>query len=67
MALTLPEAQRVALWFVDVHGRVDPYPGGTRELPAGRSVLPGVAVDAPCVDMVLIIAAGDARVEHRLA
>ncbi|HMG22794.1 MAG TPA: hypothetical protein VK607_15780 [Kofleriaceae bacterium] len=66
VSLTLPEAQRVSLWFVDAHGRVDPYPGGMRELPAGPNLLSGVTVDRPCVDMVLIIATRDARFERTL-
>jgi hypothetical protein len=66
VSLTLPEAQRVVLWFVDAHGRIDRYPGVERELPAGPSLLPGVTVDPPCVDMTLIIATRDGRLERAL-
>jgi hypothetical protein len=67
VALTLPEPQRVSMWFVDAHGRVDPYTEGERELPAGPNLLPGVTVDPPCLDMTLIIATRDARFERMIS
>jgi len=67
VSLTLPQAQRVALWFIDAHSRIDAYPGGERELPPGPTLLPGVTVDQPCVDMKLVIATPDGRLERTLA
>lgn len=64
VSLTLPAPQHASIWFVDAHGRVDPYPGGERELAAGPNLLPGVTVDAPCVDMTLVVALPGGRFEQ---
>jgi hypothetical protein len=62
IVVTLPGPESVAVWFVDAHGRVDRLMDeGARHLGAGAQAVPGSAVvDAPCVDMWLVLATGAA-------
>jgi hypothetical protein len=69
IAVTLAQPDRVSVWFVDRNGHIDRYPD---EIPptlaAGDTVLPGaVVVDAPCVDMRLIVQTSAGRLERALS
>lgn len=62
VVVTLPRPAPVDAWFVDARGRVDRlWPGGPRPLPAGPQALPdSVTVEAPCVDLFLVVVSGAA-------
>ena len=57
IAVTLPAAESVSVWFVDAQGRVDRFPEAQPlALGAGENLLPGaVVVDEPCVDLHLVV------------
>jgi hypothetical protein len=65
IVVTQSRASRVAAWFVDARGQVDrAFEAGAIELPAGESSLPGsVVIDAPCVDLSLVVVFGAASLE----
>jgi hypothetical protein len=60
IVVTLPRSDRVEVWFVDAHGRIDRLlPEGAVDLGAGERALPGSAVvEAPCVDLWMVVATG---------
>jgi hypothetical protein len=61
LVITLRRSARVAVWFVDEDGRVDPLLAAPIELGAGAQTLPGaVEVEAPCRDSVVAVAIGEA-------
>ena len=68
VSLALPAASEVSVSFVGADGRVDAFPGATGvTLGDGEHLLPeGVVVDAPCVDMRLVVEAAGTRVERML-
>jgi hypothetical protein len=66
VSLVLPAAQHATVSFVDARGHVDAYPEGDRDFPAGTTVLPGVTIDPPCIDLTLVIATRDTRLARKL-
>lgn len=68
VAITVPRPARASVWFVDREGKLDPLPGGDEvALVPGENVLAGaVVVDAPCVDLRLVVRLADLEIERGL-
>lgn len=66
IVITQSHPARLALWFVDAHGRIDRFPReAPLALPAGESALPDSArVDSPCLDLALVVVSSPSSVDE---